>query len=116
MFSITADGIHVNEGDTVYGIDGNAWRVDAIELTDIEMPFRSADRSSINKFYSSRRAALSVGLDIANRKLKEATDAYATATDQRMAAFQRLQAEMDSEQDRINEAAALPYLGGAAAS
>lgn len=111
MFSITADGIQVNEGETVYNLSGDAWRVAALELIDVEMPFRSADRTSINKFYSSRRAALSVGLDIANRKLKEATDAYATATDQRMAAFQRLQAEIESEQDRINEAAALPYLG-----
>lgn len=116
MFSVTADGVQVNEGDLVYGLSGAAWRVDCLELVDVDEPYRSADRTSINKFYSSRRAALSVGLDIANRKLKEATDAYATATDQRMAAFQRLQAEMDSEQDRINEAAALPYLGGAAAS
>lgn len=112
MFSITADGIQVNEGDNVYDIAGDAWTVGAVFMEHTLMPGVMSDRGSINKFYSTRRAALSVGLDIANRKLKEATDAYATATDQRTLAFQRLQAIVEAEQARINEAAALPLLGG----
>lgn len=109
MFSVTADGAEVKDGDSVYDTSGQRWIVRDLWLDHCDFSGVSADRSKVDKFYASKAAALRVGLDVEERRHKAALDAFSVATDQLRVARERMQKHVESKFDRINEAGAITF-------